>query len=129
MPSIGSTSRIKAAFHNELDDCDPTTLIREVSQAEVDKISAVISQFLPGLQDYPITSEVCLYTMTPDGHFYLGKIPESNHVFGVALAGHGFKFAPVLGEILADLMLDIHPAVDISLFSPDRFDIEKHTGR
>lgn len=129
LPVIGPRSRIKAAFHNELDDCDPATLIREVSKIEVDKITAVISQFLPGLRDYPITSEVCLYTMTPDGHFYLGKIPESNHVFGVALAGHGFKFAPVIGEILADLMLDIPPSVDISLFSPDRFDIEKHTGR
>jgi len=128
LPAIGSVSRIKAAFHNELDDCDPATLIREVSQVEIDKITAVISEFLPGLQEYPITSEVCLYTMTPDGHFYLGKIPESNHVFGVALAGHGFKFAPVLGELLADLILDIHPSVDINMFSPHRFDIEKHTG-
>jgi sarcosine oxidase len=126
VPAIGSTSLVKAAFHNELDDCDPATLIREVSQVEVDKITAVISQFLPGLQDCPITSEVCLYAMTPDGHFYLGKIPESNNVFGVALAGHGFKFAPVLGEILADLMLGIYSSIDIKLFSPDRFDIEKH---
>jgi glycine/D-amino acid oxidase-like deaminating enzyme len=43
-------------------------------------------------------------------------------VFGVALAGHGFKFAPVLGEILADLMADIPPAFDLELFSPDRFE-------
>ena len=65
--------------------------------------------------------------MTPDGHFYLGKRPGSNHVFGVALAGHGFKFAPVLGEILADLMIDISPAVDIELFSPNRFEAENET--
>jgi glycine/D-amino acid oxidase-like deaminating enzyme len=45
----------------------------------------------------------------------------------VALAGHGFKFAPVLGEILADLMIDISPAVDIELFSPNRFEAENET--
>jgi glycine/D-amino acid oxidase-like deaminating enzyme len=59
--------------------------------------------------------------MTSDGHFYLGKRPGSENVYAVALAGHGFKFAPALGEILADLMADESPDVDIAMFSPDRF--------
>lgn len=125
LPVTGPASRIKAAFHNGLDDCDPDTLLREVRPDEVEKMKAVLAQFLPGLSDGPITSEVCLYTLTPDGHFYLGKRPGSDHVFGVALAGHGFKFAPVLGEILADLMADRPPAVDIELFAPHRFDLGK----
>jgi len=129
LPVIGPASLIKAAFHNELVNCDPDTLLREVLPDEVEKIKAVISEFLPGLEHFPITSEVCLYTMTPDGHFYLGKRPGSNHVFGVALAGHGFKFAPVLGEILADLMVDLPPAFDIKLFSPIRFDPGKQPNR
>ena len=128
LPMIGEASRIKTAFHNELVDCDPATIIREVFPSEVEKIRNVISQFLPTLKRCPITSEVCLYTMTPDGHFYLGKRPGSSNVFGVALAGHGFKFAPVLGEILADLMVDSPPAVDIEMFSPNRFNPEKQTG-
>lgn len=121
LPVTGPASRIKAAFHNGLVDCDPATLVREVSPDEVEKIRAVLSQFLPGLERCPIASEVCLYTLTPDGHFYLGKRPGSNSIFGVALAGHGFKFAPVLGEILADLLTDRPPAVDIELFTPQRF--------
>jgi glycine/D-amino acid oxidase-like deaminating enzyme len=36
-------------------------------------------------------------------------------------AGHGFKFAPVIGEILADMLVDEPPTFDKSLFSPDRF--------
>ena len=40
-------------------------------------------------------------------------------------SGHGFKFAPVLGEILADLMTDIRPETDTELFSPNRFAPEK----
>ena len=121
LPLTGPLSRVKTAFHNGLIDCDPDTLDREVNMEETAKIRAVIAQFLPGLEHGSITSEVCMYTITPDGHFYLGKRPRSNRVFGVALAGHGFKFAPLLGEILADLLADIKPEFDIHLFSPDRF--------
>lgn len=128
LPVIGSDLRIKIAFHNELADWDPANPAREVSSGEVEKIRSVIAQFLPSLQRCPITSEVCLYTMTPDGHFYLGKRPGAKNVFGVGLAGHGFKFAPVLGEILADLLLERIPAVDLKLFSPNRFDPEKQSG-
>jgi sarcosine oxidase len=82
----------------------------------------VIAQFLPGLHQRPITSEVCLYAMTPDGHFYLGQTPRSSKVFAAAFAGHGFKFAPVLGEVMADLMVDEPAEFDLELFSPNRFD-------
>ena len=125
LPVIEPAARLKAAFHNGLEDCDPVTLIREVSRHEMEAIKGVIAEFLPSLQDCPITSEVCLYTMTPDGHFYLDKRPGSNDVFGVALAGHGFKFAPVLGEILADVLVDTPPEVDIKLFASNRFALEK----
>ena len=121
LPAIDQGTKIKAAFHNGLVDCDPDTLVREVLPDETHMVREIISELLPGLHQSPITSEVCLYSMTPDGHFYLGRRPGSHRVFGVALAGHGFKFAPLLGEILADLMVDIAPAFDIELFSPNRF--------
>ena len=122
LPVLDKGTKIKAAFHNGLVDCDPDTLVRQVLPDETHMVREIIAELLPGLQQSPITSEVCLYSMTPDGHFYLGRRPGSCRVFGVALAGHGFKFAPVLGEILADLMVDITPAFDIDLFSPNRFE-------
>jgi sarcosine oxidase len=64
----------------------------------------MLSRFLPPLSDRPMTSDTCMYTLTPDDHFLLGPLPENENVLAVALAGHGFKFAPVLGEILADLL-------------------------
>ena len=121
LPVIGPAPKMKIAFHNKLTDCDPMALDRTVSPDEVDSIKDMIERFLPGLRHCPVTSEVCMYTMTSDGHFYLGKRPGSENVFGVGLAGHGFKFAPVLGEILADLMADVSPEVDTKMFSPDRF--------
>ena len=121
LPVIDPSSQMKIAFHNKLADCDPMTIDRTVSANEVDDIKDMIERFLPGLHHCPIASEVCMYTMTSDGHFYLGKRPGSENIYGVALAGHGFKFAPVLGEILADLMMDGSSEVDINMFSPDRF--------
>jgi len=59
--------------------------------------------------------------LTPDDHFLLGPLPENEHVFSVALAGHGFKFAPLLGEILADMIEGLPPAFDLDFFSPHRF--------
>jgi len=121
LPAVSPGAALKVAFHNGLEDCDPAQPDRDVSPAEFEAIKTVISRYLPDLQFAPICSEVCMYTMTADGHFYLGLAPGSHHVFTVALAGHGFKFAPVLGEILADLMTDIPPEFDIGLFSPKRF--------
>jgi len=121
LPVIGASSQMKIAFHNKLADCDPMTLDRTVFSDEVDGIEDMMERFLPGFRHCPMTSEVCMYTMTSDGHFYLGKRPGSQNVYGVALAGHGFKFAPILGEILADLMADDSPEVDTKMFSPDRF--------
>ena len=47
----------------------------------------------------------CLYTMSPDGHFFIDHHPGfSNVVFAAGLSGHGFKFAPVLGSYLVDLL-------------------------
>ncbi|MDB4371387.1 N-methyl-L-tryptophan oxidase [Mariniblastus sp.] len=47
----------------------------------------------------------CVYTMSPDGHFFVDRYPGfSNVVFAAGLSGHGFKFAPVLGSYLVDLL-------------------------
>ena len=122
LPVTDKGLKIKAAFHNGLTDCDPDTLVREVLPRETQMVRDLLKELIPELDQRAITSEVCLYSMTPDGHFYLGRRPGSRQVFGVALAGHGFKFAPVLGEILADLMVDSTPAFDIELFSPGRYE-------
>lgn len=122
LPALEPGSPVKVAFHNGLSNCDPRTMTREVYEDEKESIKEVISEYLPDLSGCPMHSEVCLYTMTPDKHFYLGRRPGSKNVLGVALAGHGFKFAPLLGELLADLLLDLPSSIDVSTFSPDRFE-------
>ena len=104
LPVIGSGGRVKVAAHNNLSDCDPEATVRPVTTEEVADIRSFLRNFIPALANCAIDSDVCLYTQTPDGEFLLGALPGFDNVFTAALAGHGFKFAPVLGEVLADLI-------------------------
>ncbi len=67
-------------------------------------------------------SQVCLYTLTPDRHFIIDIHPEHPQVvLAAGFSGHGFKFAPTVGEILADLATTGRTGHAIDLFRIDRF--------
>ena len=67
-------------------------------------------------------AETCLYTMTPDEHFLLDRHPaHPNVTLAAGFSGHGFKFANLIGEILADLSLSGGTAQPIDLFALARF--------
>jgi sarcosine oxidase len=108
------------AAHNNLADTDPDAPVRSVTPEEVAAIRSFLGHFIPTLANGTIDSDVCLYAQTSDGEFLLGALPGYDNVFTAALAGHGFKFAPVLGEVLADLIAGTEPAVDVSRFYPAR---------
>jgi glycine/D-amino acid oxidase-like deaminating enzyme len=64
-----------------------------------------------------LASVVCLYTNTPDEHFWIDRHPEQPDVLlASACSGHGFKFAPVIGEILADLVQHKPARFDLGVF-------------
>jgi sarcosine oxidase len=63
-----------------------------------------------------------MYTNTPDGHFIIDRHPYHPRVtIAAGFSGHGFKFAAVVGEILAELALYGHTRHPIGLFRLDRF--------
>jgi sarcosine oxidase len=70
-----------------------------------------------GAHDHTAT---CLYTLTPDRDFALGLLPGHDHVLVGLGAAHGFKFAPLLGRVLADLALHGGTEVDVSPYALDR---------
>ena len=61
-----------------------------------------------------------MYPMSRDGNFILDRLGE-RVIVAAGLSGHGFKFAPALGEALAALALDRAPPVDVSFLSLKRF--------
>ena len=63
--------------------------------------------------------------MTPDGDFILDYFPRNkNLVIAAGFSGHGFKMAPEVGEVLADLATDQKPNYNMKTFSFDRFQNE-----
>ncbi len=112
----------KVGFHNRGRPTDPDDVDRDVAPDEVAAMRAVLAERIPALQGRCVAT-TCMYTMTPDEHFVIGHLPGSDGIVAVAagFSGHGFKFSPVVGEILADLAVDGGTDLPIALFSPTRF--------
>jgi glycine/D-amino acid oxidase-like deaminating enzyme len=65
-----------------------------------------------------LKTKVCFYDMTENSDFVLDSDPDNNQlVYGYGFSGHGFKFAPLIGKLLAELALDMKPSTDIKRFS------------
>lgn len=119
----GDDGGVKVAIHHGGRRVDPDAMARDVQAADVEAMRAFLRPHLPGLDGAHLHGAVCLYTNSPDQHFLLGLHPECARVALVAgLSGHGFKFASVVGEILADLVTGGGTALPIERFDPGRFD-------
>jgi sarcosine oxidase len=88
-----------------------------------DAIREALRPCLPALADGVLVETVhCKYTLTRDQHFVIGLHPEvPSVVIASPCSGHGYKFASVIGEVLADLALEGTTRHSIELFSPLRF--------
>ena len=81
-----------------------------------------VSRYFPEANGPLRSSAACLFTNTPDEHFLIDRAPEAPEVLLVSpCSGHGFKFASVVGEICADLIIDGRTPHDIALFALSRF--------
>jgi sarcosine oxidase len=115
--------RIKLAKHHHFDEeVDPERCERGVSSADEAAIRAVAKAYLPGADGRLLAAKTCLYTRTLDDDFILDRLPDQSGIIVASpCSGHGFKFAPVIGEILADLAITGATAHDITRFSLARF--------
>jgi len=87
-----------------------------------DELAERLAELLPELGNDHVRSVPCTYTLTPDENFVVGQHPaHPNVVLGCGFSGHGFKFTPVLGEVLADLATGRASTYDLSMFDPRRF--------
>jgi sarcosine oxidase len=114
---------VKAAFHGR----GPANAIEQldrgvVRQEDVDPIAAAMEEWMPGATQDFLGARVCPYSLTPDEHFVVGHHPEHpGLILCGGFSGHGFKFAPVIGEIAADLALEGGSRHPIDFLSLRRF--------
>jgi sarcosine oxidase len=113
---------IKFACHHSGVFATAETVDRTTSSADVLGIQPDVSRYLPDVDPVPVRSSVCCYTNTPDGHFIVDRHPADARVVLVsACSGHGFKFASVFGELIADFAEDVNVHQMLAPFSLGRY--------
>ncbi|SFR28800.1 sarcosine oxidase [Lentzea waywayandensis] len=109
---------VKVAFHSGGQICTPETIDRTVHAHEVEAMANATRSPMPGLAGTFQRAATCMYTNTADRHFVIAR--EHDVTVACGFSGHGFKFVPVVGEILADLVIDGATRHPIGLFDPAR---------
>lgn len=104
-------------------EIDPDSLDQRVSEHDIDLLRTAVSRRIPEITGAPVRTTVCMWTESSDGHWLLGHHPSSERVVVAgACNGRGFRYAPAIGEIIADLTDGIRrPGLD--QFAPSRFDL------
>ncbi len=120
-PDTGHGVKVAAHHHGEAVS-RPEALRREVKPAEVAPLGDLVRAYLPAAAGPCTETAACMYTNTPDSHFLIDAHPAHPAVLVASpCSGHGFKFSPAIGEILADLALTGTTAFDLTPFRLDRF--------
>lgn len=114
---------VKMALHHGGQIVDhPKNIERNISDDDVTEINELVTAYFPSIIPEPVKAQTCFYANVPDEHFIVGqhKVAPNITLLG-PMSGHGFKFAPVLGEIAAQLAVGEQPDFDIDMFDPNRF--------
>jgi sarcosine oxidase len=121
-PRIAEAGYPKVAIHSGIEACTPSTIDRVIHQRDEQAIRTAIRSRIPALNGELSHAATCMYTMTGDEHFIIDAHPDYPQVILAAgFSGHGFKFSPVVGEILSELAITGNTSSDIALFSGSRF--------
>ncbi len=108
---------------------DPDDPDRAVDQSRLDRLRAYVASTLPTLGDDIIETETCRYTMTRDEDFIIDRHPAHPQiVIASPCSGQGFKFAVLIGRILADLALRGATEYNIERFRLNRPALKNQSG-
>ncbi len=118
LPAVG-VDAVKISNKELTDPVEPETARRSVDPEQIEQCRAACREFVPDLADGEVVrTKVCLYDMTENSDFVIDRDPDNRDiVYGYGFSGHGFKFAPLIGKLLAELALDREPSFDIFRFS------------
>jgi monomeric sarcosine oxidase len=118
LPAAGIDG-VKISNKELIEHVNPETARRSVDQEQIEQCRDACRKFVPDLAEGDVVqTKVCLYDMTKNSDFVIDEDPDHrNIVYGYGFSGHGFKFAPLIGRLLAELVLDTDPSFDLSRFS------------
>lgn len=116
-------SEVKVGEHSGgREVADPLHASRGIDPLDRQRVDAFVDHYLNDVTTQVVRHSACLYTMSPDEHFIVDHTPSTPQVvFAAGLSGHGFKFTPVLGEVLTDLALQGRSTLPIEFLRLQRF--------
>ena len=122
MPTYGIPGFKIGRFHHlEQAVDDPAAMDRGFHADDERLLRGLVRRYFPNGEGPVLSTATCMFTNSPDGHFVIDFHPDDSRVvFAGGFTGHGFKFASVVGEILADLAQEGSTRHDISLFNAAR---------
>ena len=121
-PMLPGGLGLKIAHHFQDGPTNPDSIDRQVKPDDEADFRPTLSRFIPEADGPLLAIRVCMYTNSPDSHFIIDRHPHNEQVIlACGFSGHGFKFASVVGEVLADLALSGRTDLPIGFLGLDRF--------
>jgi sarcosine oxidase len=121
-PLMNDNPGLKVAHHAPGEIADPDTIDRNPQPGDEKTFRAPLKFFLPEADGPLISIRICMYTNSPDHHFIIDRHPaQPRMTVACGFSGHGFKFASVVGEALADLALHQQSDLPIGFLGFSRF--------
>ncbi len=121
-PMVKEIPGFKLAYHSLGSLTDPDKVIREPQPGDEETFRPLLQQMIPDADGPTLAIRTCIYTNSPDGHFILDNHPKHPNVsLACGFSGHGFKFASVIGEVMADLALHNKTTLPAQFLSLKRF--------
>lgn len=120
-PMMGHVPGLKIAHHAPGTPTDPDRVERQPLPGDEETFRDALRQFLPAGDGPLLALRTCLYTNSRDHHFIIDEHPQHpNVILACGFSGHGFKFASVIGEILADLAMQRESKLPFKFLSLER---------
>jgi sarcosine oxidase len=110
------------AAHHAFDPADPAPLAAD-DPTLLALLTDAVARLIPSLDPQPVATERCVYDNSADSDFILDRVGRI--VVGCGTSGHGFKFGPLLGELMADLAEGEDPPVDLDRFGLARLGLSR----
>jgi len=109
-------------YNHRREQVDPDHMDRDCHLEDEEILRVGIRRYFPDADGPTMGTKTCIFTNSPDEHFILDLHPEYPQVaLAAGFSGHGFKFCSVVGEIMAELVLDGRTCLDINMFRLSRF--------
>lgn len=121
-PSGNHPPGLKLGWHAPGTASEPHEVDRNLRPEDLAWVADFARDLMPAAGQQILGGTTCLYTYSRDGHFVLDQHPSFANVhFAAGFSGHGFKFSPVIGQVLAEWSLEGHTRYPVDFLALKRF--------